>query len=405
MVSTKWSGRNSFKVEMSGSSPTTTTVMKKLLLSLLMLLCVACQEFDFDYAHKVANGTIRKQEYTEVFTQEFGTYGVLNIDGSHDWGFTDFPTLDIPETRSVDPNSNEWYIVPDPVTSEEAIYVTNWFNTHQYPETMAVDWSDFFVQQVYKGHSNMDHLIAGNDHVYNFNSTTGSIQLIQNGSSNIFGYNNSTDSKEHYEYTLQYIRGAFYVGFDFYANGQNPNQQEARDGYYSDWIVKITPCLPKDNYGKRIMCEDLGAIGDFDFNDVVFDCYVNYNEYWHGNDFGIVILRAAGGTMPLYVDGHEVHEMFGVDVSHITNTFNKNEYPPIIFRVNNVTSPNPKDITIHVINTQEHSEYDITSDLGEAPGKICVPITVDWTDEYQNIKDKYPKFPLWVQDKNIPFWE
>lgn len=72
---------------------------------------------------------------------------------------------------------------------------------------------------------------------------------------------------------LYNILGAYYVGFDFEATGQNPNQQVAADGYYSDWIVKISPAVYTNAY--RIIAEDLGDSDDFDFNDVVFDVATN----------------------------------------------------------------------------------------------------------------------------------
>lgn len=397
--------------------------MKHISYFLVIMACVllsSCDEFDFD----AARTSFLKTEYNEAFVAEFGTYGVLNIDETHNWGFEECKQDTTAISRSVNPNSNEWYIVPEDISDEERERVTNWFKHHidkayktentpndvyVLPSTSSVNWTDFFVQHVYGEHGNMDHLVVSEDgkkaydHVYNFNSNGGTIQLLQNATSKAFGYMNSLDSKEHYEYTVQYIYGAFYVGLDFYANGQNPNQQEARDGFYSDWIVKITPCLPKEDYGKRIMAEDLGVIGDFDFNDVVFDCYIKYNQYWHGGDFGIVILRAAGGTLPLYVDGNEVHEMFGVATDHITNTSNKTEVAPVIFKLKEVKSANPRDIEIIVNNNGK--EYKITSDNGDAPGKLCLPTTVDWTNERQNIKDKYPKFTKWIENKNMKFWK
>ena len=429
VVSTKWSGHNSFKVVMLGSSPTTTTIMKKLLFSLLMLLCVACQEFDFDYAHKVANGTIRKQEYTEAFTQEFGTYGVLNIDGSHDWGFTDFPidTL-VPNTRMID--ANQWESknlpVPKDITLAEAKYVYNWFATHKNPKSIAIHWSDFFIQYVNSwneqnpdsakrnmdqiGYESVDHKW---EHIYNFNSTTKAIQHVYDAGTENWTYRSSWDNKQHNDlYNAQYLTfvasdGKFYegwyIGFDYEAIKTHKKGSVYRDGYFCDYIVKISPAVPFPI--KRIFVEDLGTIGDFDFNDVVFDCHIHYNPYWHGYDFGIIILRAAGGTMPLTIDGNEVHDLFRVPVDHMVNTENKQELPPVIFRLKNITSANPKDIKIHVKNTVDYIEYDITSDTGEAPGKICIDKQVDWPYERQNIKDKYPKFQQWISDKSQKFWE
>lgn len=32
-------------------------------------------------------------------------------------------------------------------------------------------------------------------------------------------------------------------------------------------------------------------------------------------------------------------------------------------------------------------------------------MTVEWTNECQNIKNKYPKFTQWIENKNVKFWE
>ena len=66
--------------------------------------------------------------------------------------------------------------------------------------------------------------------------------------------------------------------------------------------------------------EDLGAIGDFDFNDVVLRLSAPENG------ISTVQLCAAGGTLPVQVVyndanvGREVHTEFGVDVSTMVNT-------------------------------------------------------------------------------------
>jgi hypothetical protein len=40
---------------------------------------------------------------------------------------------------------------------------------------------------------------------------------------------------------MKCIDGQYYVGFDFEATGDNPNQQETRDYIFNDWIIKICP--------------------------------------------------------------------------------------------------------------------------------------------------------------------
>lgn len=330
---------------------------------------------------------LRKEaQYTVAFVKQYG-----EIAADQDWGFGEKPT-----TRGTNPNSNEWsnyVVVPGDITAAEKDAVTEWFNTHQNPEsTTSVNWSDFFVQHVSSAHSNMDHLIAvlengTDDHIYNFNASDGSIMLMQNSGTSSFGYLNSLDSKNHYKYTVQYINGSYYVGFDFEATGGNSNQQEAADGYYNDWIVKICPATYKN--AQRIIAEDLGASDDFDFNDVVFDVALL-------SDATVITLRAAGGTLPLYIGNHEyeVHKLFGVPTSTMVNTgLDTEKKEVVIFRLPKCNAIS--DVRILVENTAA-GEYYLKANCGEAPQMICVPTTYEWTEERQAIDEKYPKFREWV---------
>ena len=144
------------------------------------------------------------------------------------------------------------------------------------------------------------------------------------------------------------------------------------DGYYSDWIVCITPGdgktpKPKEDITNdttylikkkvldqsgRIFCEDLGVSSreDLDFNDVVFDVniYMHYDSIvtrgytlWSdGKKVTLantsvttkdkatytceIILQAAGGTIPLTVVNKEVHSAFNVGITTMVNTRDDN---------------------------------------------------------------------------------
>lgn len=340
---------------------------------------------------------LNKAQYEAAFIKKYGT-----IASNQDWGFGENLT-----TRATNPNSNQWsgsVLVPGGITAAEKETVTEWFKTHQNPASIAINWSDFFVQHLSSAHSYMDYLVAvlpnGNDdHIYNFNASDGQIMLMQNSGSSAFGYRNSNDSKMHYNYTIQCIDGAYYVGFDFESTGQNPNQQEAADGYYSDWIVKITPAIYMN--AKRIMAEDLGEIGDFDFNDVVFDAVIL------NNDEAVITLRAAGGTLPLYIgtqsEENEVHHLFGVTTATMVNTEDgkHQEMPFVIFRLNGY-----RDIkNIPIIIDNEGVITTLSAEQGKAPGKICIPnITTDWSNERVSIEIKHPYFKEYVSNPAIEWW-
>ncbi len=390
--------------------------------AVLGLAFSSCSNDDYKFDPNY-EAELQKSLFDQSFIKKYG-----EVNTEHDWGFQDIPCIKQEQTRVSAPNSNEWESVyhlnvPDNITNYEAEYVYNYFkNIKGNATSMDLHYCDFFVQHVWKGKDQykdaynqdvvggdqMDYIIIGQDHGYNFNSTTNDTNkgamYIMDGSTDTFGYHNSRDSKNHFEYLLLAINVpgvglGYYVGFDFYANGPEKNMQVERDYVYTDWIIKVIP----GKYGdaKRIMCEDLGTTDDFDFNDVVFDVYINYNEYWHGNDFGIITLQAAGGTIPLYVDGKEVHEMFGVETSTMVNTGAGEERPAVQWRFT-PKSANPNDIEVKVI--QDAITYTLSAPKGKVPYKIAVPITVDWAEERQQIEQKYPKFMEWVKNPSVNFW-
>ena len=343
--------------------------MKKLIF-LVSLLLFGCNDYDTE---KSNNGIA----YNEAFKEYIGG----EIHPLQDWGFAQY-------TRAVNPNSNEWTNVPQVITQAEINKVVEEFSKPKTDtQTSPINWDKFYVQHVYSAHSNMDWLCSyvdgQDDHIFNFNATFGSIQLMYDSSTKRFGYHNSLDSKMHYNYHIECIDGQYYVGFDFEATGKNPNQQEARDYIFNDWIVKI---CPGEGNIKRVIVEDLVAQNnlshlkesDWDYNDAVFD--MSYSD-------GIVTitLLAAGGTLPLYVAGHEVHAEFGEDL-HPINVFGRITHSPVTFKVRNIND----DIPVVVIN--KGVSYELLANVGEAPAKICVGTNYEWCAEGQHIKSKYPKF-------------
>lgn len=370
--------------------------------------------------------------YQDNFVKTFG-----NIDPKNDWGFgQDIPCAPKP-TKGVNANANEWggYVeVPDTLTEAQIATVTSWFASHPNPQGIAVNWSDFFVQQVSSTEygKNMDLLTCGTaeEHINNFNHGDGStngnvcywqdpnnennrlyrtdkIQFMVNSSTECFGYHESRGTFNQ-QYNDKYViipgsmidssvAGMYFVGFD-YNSSKGPNSPENidADGYYNDWIVKITPGLytPK---GQRIMCEDLGTTADFDFNDIVVDVYNDWSGY-PGNAWGgatIVTVRAAGGTLPATVAGKDIHELFGVSTKDMVNTGVKTA-PVAIFRIAQVN--NAKDIQIVVGN--DGGTWELKTATGAAPQKILVPSTTRWNKEYKSIVNSYPDFRNYVQDAN-----
>jgi hypothetical protein len=149
-------------------------------------------------------------------------------------------------------------------------------------------------------------------------------------------------------------------------------------------------------YAVRIICEDLGAADDFDFNDVVFDAYIDTD-----NKKTYIKVLAAGGTLPLTVAGQEVHELFGVDTNVMINTTaNKhNEKGVREFVVNqafNSYNDIPVTVTIPATASTNESLATLKAEKGKAPQKIAVDTHFDWCNERNLIEQIYTNFPDYV---------
>ena len=349
--------------------------------------------------------------YKEAFVKQFG-----KIDPKNNWGFG-ASTKSI-GTRTANTNANEWgnYVeVPAPLTQAQIDVVTQWFKNNKNPQGIAVQWSDFFAQQVSSGEysNHMDKLTCGrsNDHINNFNGGNCStnnvfdgdgyhqdkIQFMVKSSTECFGFHNSGDSRQYNDnYVIipgskidASVAGMYFVGFDY---ENHMNQEVNKDGYYDNWIIKITPALYRGNDARRIMCEDLGATDDFDFNDVVFDVY---ND-WRG---AVITLHAAGGTLPITVAGKDVHQSFGTN--EMVNTGKGATCPVVMFRV----SQRYDDFKVPVVVSGSNgATWTLNAETGEAPQMFAVPTSVKWTKERTNIKDAYPQFIDYVRDANNSKW-
>lgn len=184
---------------------------------------------------------------------------------------------------------------------------------------------------------------------------------------------------------------------------------------------QITINVPE--YKKRIIVEDLkGNISentqvkssDFDFNDVVFDAIVwsIFNDKTKENETHLkVLVRAAGGLLPIYVAGKEVHQG---GVGYMFNTSNPNyEFKSELIK-DSIIARTP------AIAPNESFSFDFNSipveivvngqkvvagtNIGEAPEKIAVGLDYKWCKETMSVKDVYDGFKLYVKDKTKTDW-
>lgn len=395
---------------------------------------------------KEVNTQTQDQKYQAAFENLVGG----KINANVNWGFNDQQVVTFDSEgkfagmRGVNADGNQWgmYVeVPQPLSQDQKDVVTKWFKDNKNPEGVAVNWSDFFVQQVYKGEwgGNMNYLYCGSDtdHTNNFNAgdagTYGNvcyglkpgatdmndriygpdkIEFMVNSSTEYFGFHNSFDSnfyKDNYviipgDVISPIVAGMFFVGFDFEAHGVDANtQQVERDYFFDNWIVKITPGMYKS--AQRIMVEDLVAsdlslVGytngksDWDFNDAVFDVAFVDND-------AVITLWAAGGTKSLTIGGKEVHELFGKPVSTMINTNatgGVDGLAPVIFRIPNVGTKNAKDILVKVGSTE------LKAETGQAPQKVEVSRSTRWMKEMMILTSSYADFATYATTASPATW-
>ena len=355
----------------------------------------------------------KMNEYSKAFVKQFG-----NIDPDHTWGFGRQLNARGSEPQAVDNPQNLGITHPDAVTEAEIEKVTNWFKDNQYPKSVDVSWSEFWIQKVSSNPAYsqwMKYLKVNGEGVDRFNNSEGDSDMMYVVNSNTvdFSYQNThentgegegDDSHRHYDYVICEIDGDYYVGFDFMST--KSGEEVALDGYYWDWIVKITPARYINVH--RIIAEDLGTIGDFDFNDVVFD--VKFEGIWEEGqyvEFAEVTLVAAGGMLPLYIccgdQEIEVHEKFGVSTDIMVNTGAANSSATcdkVTFRLNDCTGL--ADIKVKV--GAQDAEYYLTSSRGEAPQMICVTTDFVTAAERQRIDSKYPMFEQYVANQEVSWY-
>lgn len=246
------------------------------------------------------------------------------------------------------------------------------------------------------------------------------------------------------------VYDGYYLGFDyaFYKEAEFDENNVCKkyqviypDGYYSNWIVKISPASPivttteASGFSRRIMCEDLGNTYDLDFDDIVFDVTYNItqsqlNEYLANPssipETGIdvtVNLQAAGGTMPISVGkeiganggSYEAHRLFGLGNDYKTPVnVAKGANAPVANYHITVNSLDPDDIPIYVYNTKigklitlnksnngVSGNYSTSEKTNNAPQKFAVPTSVLWLKEEKQIENGYQYFANWV--KNASF--
>ena len=439
--------------------------MKKILFVGITALAMASCTHD-DYA------PVSKQEqYQAVFEKEFGA-----VNPNVNWGFTPQQVFTFDEngkligTRGANTEANQWYqylTVPAPLTDAQKDVVRKWFQNNKNPQGLDVNWSDFFVQQVYKGGTNpgsnspeiyytlkdgvqtqntdtvtgsnyMDWLACGSeesqykDHINNFNGGDAGDMNVGEGNSKFhqdkimymhdynttcFGFHDSYGQTYYYDsYVLipgdiidPIVAGMYFVGFDYKtAKNENGEIRVNPDGYYSDWIIRVVPGLNAPGTAKRVMVEDIidSDLKSVQTSDWDFNDAVFDVRFDNVNNqnYAVITLHAAGGTKYLTIVGEGDK---GVEVHEALGV----ETGTMVNTGNGVTRPVAIfriPVADNVTNANDIPVYvgaqELTAQKGKATQKLCVPTGVKWMKERVQFINSYDQFKDYVNNSTPEDW-
>lgn len=171
-------------------------------------------------------------------------------------------------------------------------------------------------------------------------------------------------------------------------------------GYNSDGDGGDIPTNPSVY---TIAYEDLGSIGDYDFNDVVLYVYPNKNTNTLKVD-----LVAAGGT--LTTDAYYGStKMFSHDNGTMENTSSDTNDKTKVLATYSTTLPSGFTLTDDnfislfriVVHNENGTETSVAASTatGKAPQALLIPTNWTWPKETVNIGTKYTNFKKWIADK------
>ncbi|WP_455668661.1 DUF4842 domain-containing protein [Phocaeicola sp.] len=184
----------------------------------------------------------------------------------------------------------------------------------------------------------------------------------------------------------------------------DPNESEK----LPDVVIPEEP-VETESMSWIIACEDLGSVGDYDFNDVVFSV-----SHVSGEKTAVVTPLAAGGTLPAKIlyggkDIGEIHGLLGGnDTSTMINTSNWGKAGnPITITVGTDFTMSSSNMGGFSLKIGDGTATITAPGQGEAPQMICVPGNWAWPTERTSIVSAYSKFGEWGANYGISkdWWE
>lgn len=377
----------------------------------------------------------KKTAFQEAFTKTFG-----EISGNQDWGFGEdlkYPTIDMSTSSPLftDENSAARALTRG---SQVPVKYTDWNQLQIMTDATAYYFiridNTIIEKEKNKANGNPSAWIGmpANEYwpktpQYNADSNEGKVDMAKiyelTGKNFIFndlGVNNEVLRQvPSFETVISWIGQGGTASVKEYEeirevckNFKDVIWYVAKWQQGNDNVIHVDGILT--DVSRTIICEDLGSIGDFDYNDAVFDVTISSDQ--KGNHAKIT-LKAAGGTLKLTVGNQEIHEALLKD----GKTYENGSYPMINTGAGVEAAPVeftydfPAGVTNNFINNipvvvtyKDGSTKTLDATKGQAPEKIAVLKGFVWPSEKQNIKSKYSHFKEYVEDTtgewNAPKW-
>ena len=148
-----------------------------------------------------------------------------------------------------------------------------------------------------------------------------------------------------------------------------------------------------------IAFEDLGSIGDFDFNDIVL-----YVAHYVAENRATVSLMAAGGELSVDVK-YNGNTIFSKNDGKMTNTTGSRGNVIASADVSMTSVADLQKFSIFVKKTNEVSfTIGSANEKGKAPQALIIPGEWQWPTERTNVKTAYPDFVKWVESVTNTDW-
>lgn len=195
--------------------------------------------------------------------------------------------------------------------------------------------------------------------------------------------------------------GATFLGFEDFGDVDMNDILFMVNGDFTEEPQELNPDYVEPTAKEWIFaCEDLGGVGDFDFNDIVFKV-----AYASGETTATVTPLAAGGTLEANImfgsqSLGEIHELLGGSVGTMINTGlgATGEASSVEVQVGEdySISNNFGGFSLQIVKEDGTTTVDITAPgQGEAPQMICVDAPWAWPKETVSIVKAYPDFGEW----------